>query len=61
MIKTQFHVVVKCFRIDNAMELGCSNFGQFYFQNSTTYTPHQNELVERNHKHCLEVSRALYF
>lgn len=46
MVKTQFHVVVKCVRTDNAMELRSSNVGKKYFQDQgilhqmyTTYNP----------------------
>jgi len=68
MAKTQFHGNVKTIRSDNAVELGLSNEALQFFaasgilhQTSCTQTPQQNGVVERKHKHLLEVSRALLF
>jgi len=68
MVKTQFNRVVKVLRSDNALELGLSNEALDFFastgithQTSCTQTPQQNGVVERKHKHLLEVSRALLF
>lgn len=67
IIKNQFLVVVKCVWADKAMDLVSSSFGQLHFQEHgilyqkyTSCTPQQNLLVERKHRHILEVSRALY-
>lgn len=68
MIQTQFGSTVKAFRSDNAFELGSSKAAQDYFQSEgilhqTTirHTPQQNGVVERKHRHLLEVCRALLF
>jgi len=68
MAKTQFASTVKTIRTDNALELGSSHEALDFFaksgivhQTSCTQTPQQNGVVERKHKHLLEVSRALLF
>ena len=68
MAKTQFNGTVKTIRSDNALELGLSNEAIDFFassgiihQSSCVQTPQQNGVVERKHKHLLEVSRALLF
>ena len=68
MGKTQFDGTVRIVRSDNALELELSNEALNFFastgilyQTSCTQTPQQNGVVERKHKHLLEVSRALLF
>lgn len=68
MAKTQFNGIVRTIRSDNALELGLSNEALDFFastgivhQTSCTQTPQQNGVVERKHKHLLEVCRALLF
>ncbi|KAL0298504.1 UNVERIFIED_CONTAM: Retrovirus-related Pol polyprotein from transposon TNT 1-94 [Sesamum radiatum] len=65
MVQTQFDAKVKFVRSDNGLEflsLQCqslfSNLGIIH-QRSCTYTPQQNGLVERKHRHLLNVARAL--
>lgn len=67
-VNTQFSKRVKVIHSDNSCELGSSNEGQSFFQqkgiihqNSTPYNPQQNGLVERKHRHILEIARALFF
>ena len=66
MAKTQFDKTVKVIRSDNALELSRSYeilefFATFGItrQTSCVETPQQNGVVERKHKHLLEVFRAL--
>jgi len=68
MAKTQFGQIVRIIRSDNALELGRSNEALSFFaetgikhETSCVHTPQQNGVVERKHKHLLEVSRALMF
>ena len=68
MAKTQFEKTVKIIRSDNALELArsfeaLSFFAETGIKHETTciHTPQQNGVVERKHKHLLEVSRALMF
>lgn len=68
MVKVQFQSSVQCFRSDNAYELGSSAEAQQFFtangihhQTTIPHTPQQNGIVERKHKHMLEVSRAFFF
>ena len=68
MAKTQFDKTVKVIRSDNALELGRSHEALKFFaetgirhETSCIHTPQQNGVVERKHKHLLEVSRALMF
>ena len=68
MVKTQFDKSVKTIRSDNALELSKSyeileffvSFGITH-QTSCVQTPQQNGVVERKHRHLLEVSKALLF
>ncbi|KAL2243082.1 UNVERIFIED_CONTAM: Retrovirus-related Pol polyprotein from transposon RE1 [Sesamum indicum] len=66
-ILTQFSCKIKVVRTDNGSEF-LSSQCQFFFQNqgvihqkSCTYMPQQNGVVERKHRHLLEVARALMF
>ena len=68
MARTQFNGIVKTIRSDNALELGLSKEALRFFadngiihQTSYVQTPQQNGVVERKHRHLLEVSRALLF
>ena len=68
MVQTQFSLPVKAIRSDNALEFTKSNEVLELFaskgilhQTSCVQTPQQNGVVERKHKHLLEVSRALLF
>jgi len=68
MVATQFHSKVKTIRSDNALEFTKSDTALDFFasngilhQTSCIQTPQQNGVVERKHKHLLEVSRALLF
>jgi len=68
MAQTWFSAKIKVFRSDNALELSTSITALDFFaangiihQTSSVQTPQQNGVVERKHKHLLEVSRALLF
>lgn len=68
LIETQFNIRIKQIRTDNAFELGNSIDLKNFFaekgiihQTTCSYTPQQNGVVERKHKHLLETSRALLF
>lgn len=63
-VKVQFNKTVKCIRTDNAKELlltdfllekGCTH------QFSCVERPEQNSVVERKHRHLLNVARSLMF
>ena len=67
MVKTQFKCTVQQVRSDHGSEF-ISNPMQTYFQQngivhqlSCVDTPQQNGVVERKHRHLLEVARALRF
>lgn len=65
--EVQFKAVVKCVRSGNAKELTEGILKQFFqskgiiHQTSCSYTPQQNGVVERKHRHLLETARSLYF
>ncbi|XP_075101888.1 uncharacterized protein LOC142177312 [Nicotiana tabacum] len=68
MTEKQFNIKVKKVRSDNALELGKgSQQSDFLLSHGIlheTYcvgTPQQNEIVERKHRHLLEVARSLFF
>ncbi|KAJ0872693.1 putative RNA-directed DNA polymerase [Helianthus annuus] len=67
ILKTQFKQTVKCFRSDNGSEFVNNQMSQFcsqlgiVHQTSCAYTPQQNGIVERKHRHLLNVTRALLF
>lgn len=66
-VETQFHTKVLTVRSDNAKEF--THGGMFtlfqsrgiFHQTSCAYTPQQNGVVERKHRHLLETARCLYF
>ncbi|XP_074352798.1 uncharacterized protein LOC141691950 [Apium graveolens] len=66
LCQNQFHTNIMCVRSDNALELTAGNIKQLYLRegiiNQTTcaYTPQQNGVVERKHRHLLETARCLY-
>lgn len=65
MICNQFGCSVKTIRSDNGTEFFNSQMNALFstlgivHQSSCPYTPQQNGVVERKHKHVLEVGRAL--
>ncbi|XP_058005394.1 retrovirus-related Pol polyprotein from transposon RE1 [Hevea brasiliensis] len=66
-IKNHFEGIVKIIRTDNGTEFINHECEQLFVQNgilhqrTCTYTPQQNGVVERKHKHLLQVVRALLF
>ena len=64
-VQTQFNLPIKTFRSDNRSEfLSLQSFFHHKgtsFQHSCPYTPQQNGIVERKHRHLLNVGRALRF
>nr|XP_011457394.1 PREDICTED: uncharacterized protein LOC105349432 [Fragaria vesca subsp. vesca] len=62
---TQFSSQIKSFRNDNGAEfISLRNFFKengVIFQHSCVYTPQQNGVVERKHRHILQVARAFRF
>ncbi|KAD6794434.1 hypothetical protein E3N88_05330 [Mikania micrantha] len=67
LIKTQFDKNIKVFRSDNGTEFVNKSFTQFciakgiFHQTSCVYTPQQNGIVERKHRHLLNVAQSLLF
>lgn len=65
MVETQFRKKIKLFRTDNGGEFLCKTLTEFLklvgciHQKSCPYTPQQNGVVERKHRHLLDVARAL--
>ncbi|KAK9074195.1 hypothetical protein SSX86_006792 [Deinandra increscens subsp. villosa] len=66
-LENQFKKSVKILRSDNGTEFTNNNMKVFCkkmginHQTSCAYTPQQNGVVERKHRHLLNVSRALMF
>lgn len=66
-VQTQFNSKVKVLRTDNGLEFNHHDLVSHYNahgmerQSSCTDTPQQNGVVERKHRHLLEVARALRF
>lgn len=65
LIKTQFDVTMKVLRSDNRSEFFNSECNSLFqsnaiiHQSSCVQTPQQNRIVERKHRHILEVDRAI--
>lgn len=66
-VNTQFDSQIKIIRTDNGSEFIHKDLMSYYsdhgmeHQTSCVYTPQQNGIVERKHRHLLEVARALMF
>ena len=66
-VLTQFSKKIKIVRTDNARELSEGETLSFYnakgieHQNTSVNTPQQNGVVEKKHRHLLEVKRTLFF
>lgn len=67
MVQTQFSKPIKIVRTDNALDFfkaECttlfSSLGVIH-QSSCSYTPQQNGVVERKHRHILNIARSLRF
>ncbi|KAJ0558902.1 putative RNA-directed DNA polymerase [Helianthus annuus] len=67
LVVTQFKKRIKVFRSDNGtefvnnqMSMFCKSKGILH-QTSCSYTPQQNGVVERKHRHLLNTARALMF
>ena len=62
-IRTQFNTTIKTICSDNGSEfLSLKHFfltNGIEFQRTCVYTPQQNGVVERKHRHILNVARAL--
>lgn len=65
--ENQFSGKVKIVRSDNGSEFSNNEAQGFYnekgilHQTTCYYTPQQNGIVERKHRHLLEMARSLYF
>lgn len=64
-VRTQFHTIIKTIRVDNGSEfLSKRDFFNTHgieYQRTCVYTPQQNGVVERKHRHIITVARALLF
>ncbi|KAJ0786024.1 putative RNA-directed DNA polymerase [Helianthus annuus] len=67
LVLTQFKRKIKVFRSDNGTEFVNNQMNMFcklkgiLHQTSCSYTPQQNGVVERKHRHLLNTARALMF
>jgi hypothetical protein len=63
-VHTQFNCSIKCIRSDNGPEFSMHEFyneNAIIHQTSRVETPEQNFVVERKHKHILNVTWSLLF
>ncbi|KAJ9561136.1 LOW QUALITY PROTEIN: hypothetical protein OSB04_006296 [Centaurea solstitialis] len=67
MVKTQFSKPIKRIRSDNGGEFTSNRMKEFYaregilLETTCPHTPQQNGVVERKHRHLLEIAQALMF
>lgn len=65
MVGNQFESKVKKVRTDNGCEFVNTNFSSLLnrfgiiHQRSSPYTPQQNRIVERKHRHLLQLARSI--
>ena len=66
MVKTQFSSTIKTLRLDGGGEYTSKSFESFLCSNginhqiSCPYTPQQNGLVERKHRHLIETTTPFF-
>ena len=65
MVETEFDLKVRCIQVDNGSEFDSmkkiiQEHGMIH-QHSCVSTPQQNGVVERKHRHILNVARALCY
>ncbi|GJY32850.1 uncharacterized mitochondrial protein-like protein [Tanacetum coccineum] len=64
LMKTQHSTVIKCFGCDFGSEytfnefVGLLNSNETIYQTSCTYTPQQNSVAERKHRHLVKTARS---
>ncbi|XP_019231186.1 PREDICTED: uncharacterized protein LOC109212029 [Nicotiana attenuata] len=67
LVKTQFDKIIRVIRTDNGTEFINSVCSEMFkklgiiHQTSCAYTPQQNGVAERKHRHILEITRAIRF
>lgn len=64
MIRTQYHATVKIVRTDNRLEFlskVCQNSLSIIHHKTCPHTPQQNGVMERKHRHLLQVTCSLLF
>nr|GEW20916.1 hypothetical protein [Tanacetum cinerariifolium] len=67
MVKTQFKKGIERIKCDNGGEFISKSMNEFYkergivLETTCPHTPQQNGVVERKHRHLLEIARALRF
>lgn len=67
LVHNQFYATIKAIRTDNAtyfFKRECADYFsslRIIHQSSCAYTPQQNGLVERKHRHILNVARSFMF
>ena len=67
MVNTQFNRSIKIVRSDKDLEFTAGHMFKFFSQNGISHqtsrvdTTKQNGIVERQHRHLLEVARAVRF
>ena len=65
LFKTQHSAVIKCFRCDLGRKYTSNKFCELLaldgtiHQISCTYTPEQNGVIKRKHRHIVETARSL--
>jgi calcineurin-like phosphoesterase len=65
LVKTQHSAVIKCFKCDLDGEYTSNKFCQLFALDGTihqilcTYTPKQNSVAERKHRHIIKTARSL--
>jgi hypothetical protein len=65
LVRTQYYAVIKCFKCDLGGKYTSNNFFELLALDETihrilcTYTPEQNGVAEREHRHIIETTNSL--